>query len=100
MITQSQSEFALHIRAVLGLPLDFAFFSPGASAAYKADFDSVSPSFEVDESLFDKDGFIRIFGKPEAHKGRRMAVYLTFGENSKKALQKAKDQIKKIKGVK
>ncbi len=100
MITQSQSEFALHVRAVLGLPLGFTFYSPGASAAYKADFESVAPLFEVEDDIFDKDGFIRIFGKPIAHQGRRMAVYLTLAKDSKEALEKAKDKIKKIKGVK
>lgn len=100
MITQSQSEFALHVRAVLGLPLGFTFYSPGASAAYKADFESVAPLFEVEDDIFDKDGFIRIFGKPIAHKGRRMAVYLTLAKDSKEALEKAKNKIKKIKGVK
>ncbi len=97
MITQSQSEFALHVRAVLGLPLDFRFYLPGASGAYKADFESVAPSFEIEEDIFTEDSFIRIFGKPEAHKGRRMAVVLTAGEDSNEALEKAKKLVKKIK---
>ncbi len=97
MITQSQSEFALHVRAVLGLPLDFRFYLPGASGAYKADFESVAPSFEIEEDIFTEDSFIRIFGKPEAHKGRRMAVVLTVGEDSNEALEKAKKLVKKIK---
>ncbi len=100
MITQSQSEFALHVRAVLGLPLDFTFYGAGASAAYKADFESFAPKFEIEDDIFDKDSFIRIFGKPEAHKGRRMALYLTLAETSQDALKKAKINIKKIKGVK
>ncbi|NPA82807.1 MAG: formate-dependent phosphoribosylglycinamide formyltransferase [Epsilonproteobacteria bacterium] len=100
MITQSQSEFALHVRAVLGLPLDFTFYGAGASAAYKADFESFAPKFEIEDDIFDKDSFIRIFGKPEAHKGRRMALYLTLAETSQDALKKAKTNIKKIKGVK
>ena len=96
MITQSQSEFALHIRAVLGLPLDFLFYGEGASAAYKSGTESVAPAFEVDEGLFDQNTFLRIFGKPEAHKGRRMAVVLTYGEG---ALEKAKEKIKLIRGI-
>ncbi|RUM67097.1 MAG: phosphoribosylglycinamide formyltransferase 2 [Sulfurospirillum sp.] len=96
MITQSQSEFALHVRAVLGLPLDFHFYGEGASAAYKSDVESVAPAFEVDEQLFDADTFVRIFGKPEAHKGRRMAVVLTYGKD---ALEKAKEKIKLIRGI-
>ncbi|OQX72515.1 MAG: phosphoribosylglycinamide formyltransferase 2 [Campylobacteraceae bacterium 4484_4] len=96
MITQSQSEFALHVRAVLGLPLGFRFYGPGASAAYKAEVDSQAPAFEIDDALFDTDAFVRIFGKPESHPGRRMAVALTFGED---ALEYAKALITKIKGV-
>ena len=96
MITQSQSEFALHVRAVLGLPLDFVFYGEGASAAYKSEVESFAPTFEVDDTLFDQNTFLRIFGKPIAHKGRRMAVVLTYG---KEALEKAKEKIKLIRGV-
>ncbi len=96
MITQSQSEFALHLRAVLGLPLDFIFYGPGASAAYKSEVESVAPAFEIDDDLYDSRTILRIFGKPEAHIGRRMAVILTYGEN---ALEAAKEKIKKIRGI-
>jgi phosphoribosylglycinamide formyltransferase 2 len=96
MITQSQSEFALHVRAVLGLPLDFIFYGEGASAAYKSEVESVAPAFEVDGKLFDAETIVRIFGKPVAHKGRRMAVVLTYG---KEALEKAKAKIKLIRGI-
>ena len=95
MITQSQSEFALHVRAVLGLPLDFRFYGPGASAAYKSEVESVAPVFDIEEDIFDADTVVRVFGKPVAHVGRRMAVVLTFGED---ALEKAKKKIKKIRG--
>ena len=93
MITQSQSEFALHIRAILGLPLGFTFYGEGASAAYKAVKKSVKPTFRVDESVFSDNSFLRVFGKPESHKGRRMAVVLTFGQGS---LDRAKELIEKI----
>ncbi|MCH9814486.1 MAG: formate-dependent phosphoribosylglycinamide formyltransferase [Epsilonproteobacteria bacterium] len=96
MITQSQSEFALHIRAVLGLPLGFAFYGEGASAAYKSKVESVAPTFEIDESCFSTNSQLRIFGKPVAHKGRRMAVVLTSGTD---ALEHAKELIKKVKGA-
>ena len=97
MITQSQSEFALHVRAVLGLPLDFTNYGAGASAAYKYATDSFNPSIEVLPEVFSKNSFIRIFGKPQAHKGRRMAVVLTYDkDDSKKALEEAKQLIKKI----
>lgn len=95
MITQSQSEFALHVRAILNLPLAFTQYIGGASAAYKAKSDSFNPVFNVDEGCFAKDSFVRIFGKPESHEGRRMAVVLTMGE-PKKALERAKELVEKI----
>ncbi len=93
LITQSQSEFALHLRAVLGLPLDFTFFTPGASAAYKAKNESVTPVLKVEDKAFAADSFVRIFGKPESHEGRRMAVVLTMAASESEALAKAKERI-------
>jgi phosphoribosylglycinamide formyltransferase 2 len=96
MITQSQSEFALHIRAVLGLPLDFITYGEGASAAYKATKKSVKPTFDIDEEIFTKNSFLRVFGKPNSHKGRRMAVVLAFGKGS---LDKVKELVNKIREI-
>ncbi len=90
LITQSQSEFALHLRAVLGLPLDYEFFGPGASGAYKAKNHSENPILEVPESAFSKNSFVRVFGKPESHVGRRMAVALVLDE-VEEAKRKAKE---------
>jgi phosphoribosylglycinamide formyltransferase 2 len=94
MITQSQSEFALHVRAVLGMSLDFRFYDEGSSAAFKSNVESVAPTFEVADECFSKNSMVRIFGKPVAHVGRRMAVVLTTGKDS---LNLAKNLIKKIK---
>jgi len=80
LITQSQSEFALHIRAVLGLPLDYTFYGAGASGAYKAKNHNENPTIEVPDSAFTADSFVRVFGKPESHVGRRMAVSLVLDE--------------------
>ncbi|NPA63809.1 MAG: formate-dependent phosphoribosylglycinamide formyltransferase [Epsilonproteobacteria bacterium] len=96
LITQSQSEFALHVRAVLGLPLGFVFFAPGASAAYKAKGHSFAPVIEAEDEIFGPQSFLRIFGKPESHPGRRMAVVLTLGQSADEALQKAKELIAKV----
>jgi phosphoribosylglycinamide formyltransferase 2 len=93
MITQSQSEFALHLRAVLNLPLDFTTYDIGASAAFKATKDSCSPSLNVDDTLFSSNSYVRVFGKPNSHKGRRMALLLTSGQD---ALKRAKEMIKRI----
>ena len=96
LITQSQSEFALHLRAVLGLPLNYTFFSPGASAAYKAKSESNNPIIEVPDFAFSKDSFVRIFGKPESHKGRRLAVALAINSDVEKAKLKAKEIVNLI----
>lgn len=98
MITQSQSEFALHIRAVLGLPLDFINYGAGASAAYKSTTDTFNPMITIEDAAFDTNSFVRVFGKPQTHQGRRMAVALTFDkDSSNKALELAKEKIKLIK---
>ncbi len=97
LITQSQSEFALHVRAVLGLPLDFITYGAGASAAYKSTTDTFTPELEISNELFTKNSFVRVFGKPQTHIGRRMAVALTFDkESSAVALENAKELIGKI----
>lgn len=97
MITQSQSEFALHVRAVLGLPLDFINYGAGASAAYKAKADTFTPTVIAPNGVFTQNSFIRIFGKPQSHHGRRMGVVLTFDQNSsQKALEQAKELISQV----
>ena len=96
LITQSQSEFALHLRAVLGLPLGFTFYGDGASAAFKSEVHNYAPVVDVDDSLFSDNSFVRVFSKPEAHKGRRLAVALVF-DKVEKALEKSREMIKKIK---
>ena len=96
LITQSQSEFALHIRAVLNLPLGFEFITPGASAAFKADEDSYNPTFKIDPSVFSINSRFVIFGKPQSHPGRRMGVLLVSDKNANEALKQAKLLIQKI----
>lgn len=91
LITQSQSEFALHVRAVLGLPLDFTFYGSGACGAYKAKNESHNPVLEIPDNAFSKNSFVRVFGKPESHTGRRMAVSLVLDE-----IQEAKHRAKEI----
>jgi len=98
MITQSQSEFALHVRAVLGLPLEYITYGSGVSAAYKSTTDNFRPTFEVPENSFTKNSFVRIFGKPQTHKGRRMAVALVYGEIDS-SLKQAKEIVENIKEI-
>lgn len=83
LITQSQSQFALHVRAVLGLPLDYTTYGSGACGAYKAKNESTNPVLEVPDTAFTANSFVRVFGKPESHVGRRMAVSLVLDETEK-----------------
>lgn len=95
LITQSQSEFALHVRAVLGLPLDFTFYGSGACGAYKAKKESHTPILEIPDDAFGKNSYVRVFGKPQSHVGRRMAVSLVLDE-TEKAKRKAIDIVEKM----
>ncbi len=97
MITQSRSEFALHVQAVLGLPLEFRFLSSGASAAFKSTVESHEPSFDIPDEAFGDNCEVRVFGKPESHIGRRMAVILCADKNIEKALKKSGKIVSKIK---
>jgi len=96
MITQSRSEFALHLLAVLGLPLEYRFLSDGASAAYKAVGEAHEPSFDIPDEVFGVNMDVRVFGKPESHVGRRMAVVLCADKKCEKAVKKAEKAVKKI----
>jgi phosphoribosylglycinamide formyltransferase 2 len=89
LMTQSQSQFALHIRAVLGLPLDYTTYGAGACGAYKAKNESKTPILEVPNSAFSDKSFVRVFGKPESHVGRRMAVSLVLDDDVEVAKEKA-----------
>ncbi len=80
LITQSQSQFALHVRAVLGLPLDYITYGSGACGAYKAKNANSTPTLEIPNDAFSSNSYVRIFGKPESHVGRRMAVSLVLDE--------------------
>ena len=82
--TTNLSEFELHFRAVMGLPIAGIHLEhAGASAVIlaPADVSSTSPlEYNFTEALKEDRTRIRIFGKPEAHKGRRMGVVLCYGE--------------------
>jgi len=96
LITQSQSEFALHIRAVLGLPLDFTTYGSGACGAYKAKHESYTPTLEIPDDAFTANSFVRVFGKPESHVGRRMAVSLVLDSNIEAAKERATQIVEQI----
>ena len=80
--TTNLSEFELHLRAVLGLPIhDIRLEHAGCSAVILADKDyEEAPEYNLMDALKEECTRVRIFGKPEAHFGRRMGVMLCYGE--------------------
>ena len=91
MITQWQNEFELHARAILGLPVDTALKSPGASAVIYGGLDAEGLVFDgVDAALRVPHTELRLFGKPESFKKRRMGVALAFDDDVELARQRAK----------
>ena len=92
MISQDLSEFALHARAVLGLPIpSLRQFGPAASCALVVEGTSNQVRFgNVGEALAQDDTQIRLFGKPEVRGKRRMGVLLAMGETVEMARDKAR----------
>ena len=90
MISQDLSEFALHARAVLGLPIpNITFYGPSASKAIVVEGDTTMVEFEnLDEVLSEENVQIRLFGKPFIKGHRRMGVLLARDETIEKALAK------------
>lgn len=91
MVSQNLSEFELHVRAILGLPVpEIVLLAPGASHAILAEESSLSVSFHgIDAALAVPDSKIRLFGKPDTRKGRRMGVALALGEDTDQARRRA-----------
>ena len=90
MITQDLSEFALHARAILGLPIpNIAFHGPGASKAIVVDGTSRQVAFKnIEQVLSEPDTAMRIFGKGELNGHRRLGVMLARGRDTDEALKK------------
>lgn len=100
MATQFQNQFELHARAVLGLPVSVAQHTPGASAVIYGDLDETGIAYEgVDEALSVPDSEIRLFGKPESFKRRRMGVALSRADNTETARKNAALAASKVKPV-
>ena len=91
LVTQALSEFALHARAILGLPVDVTLREPGASAVIYGGMDARGVAFEgVDEALRVPTAELRLFGKPEAFEKRRMGVALARGRDVDEARGRAR----------
>jgi len=100
MASQRFSEFELHARAILGLPVDVTLRAPGASAVIYGGVDSVNLVFEgVDEALSVPESDLRLFGKPESFTRRRMGVALATGKDVEEARQRAKLAAGKVRPV-
>lgn len=91
MISQDMSEFALHVRALLGLPVPaIDFYGPSASRAIVLEGDTDCVEFDNLEKVLAEPGTqLRIFGKPEVHGHRRMGVILARGASVEEAREKA-----------
>ena len=100
MISQVQSEFELHARAILGLPVSVALREPGASAVIYGGIDAKGIAYEgVAEALRVPQTDLRLFGKPEAFARRRMGVALANGADIEEARRRAKLAASKVKPV-
>lgn len=95
--TQNLSEFELHCRAVLGLPIpEITQERNGASAVILSEIESVSPNYEGIEDVCNAENtYIRIFGKPIAHVGRRMGVVVCYDKLGS-SLEQLRDKCKSL----
>jgi len=101
MISQRYSEFELHARAILGLPVDVGMRQAGASAVIYGGVEAGNIVYEgVAQALAVPESDIRLFGKPQSFIKRRMGVALATGENIDQARDRAKLAASRIKPVK
>ncbi|MBK8997324.1 MAG: formate-dependent phosphoribosylglycinamide formyltransferase [Myxococcales bacterium] len=100
LVSQHQSEFALHARAILGLPVDTSLRTPGASAVVYGRLEQKGIAFEgVADALSVPGTELRLFGKPESFKKRRMGVALARAESIELARERAKQAAAKVEPV-
>lgn len=98
LISQNLTEFDLHARAILGLPIpEIEVYGPSASHVVLADRDADHVAFEGIETALTVPGIdVRVFGKPTARPNRRMAVCLARGNTVDEAIQKAEWASRKV----
>ncbi|HIF9420069.1 TPA: formate-dependent phosphoribosylglycinamide formyltransferase [Photobacterium damselae] len=99
LISQDQSEFALHVRAFLGLPIrHISQYGPSASAVVLAEGTSNAIQFSgLDQALIEPNTQVRLFGKPEIHGRRRLGLVLTRRTSTEDAITDAITASKQIK---
>lgn len=98
MISQDLSEFGLHARALLGLPVSaIRFYGPSASRAIVVEGDTDKIEMDNLENVLSEPGVqIRIFGKPEVKGHRRMGVILATADSTEEAIAKAERAYEKL----
>ena len=100
MASQVQSEFELHAKAILGLPVDVSMRRPGASAVIYGQHDAQAIAFEgVADALRVPGADIRLFGKPESFARRRMGVALAVADDVETARLRAKEAASRVRPV-
>ncbi|QYC10503.1 formate-dependent phosphoribosylglycinamide formyltransferase [Brevundimonas nasdae] len=100
LASQTQIEFALHARAILGLPVDVTLREPAASAVIYGGMEAQGVAFEgVAEALSVPTADLRLFGKPEAFERRRMGVATARGAGTDEARERAREAASRVKVV-
>lgn len=100
MCSQVQSEFELHARAILGLPVNTALRRPGASAVIYGGIEAKAVAFEgMAHALAVPESDLRLFGKPESFATRRMGVALATADDAPTALARAKEAAGRVRVV-
>ncbi|HLX02301.1 MAG TPA: formate-dependent phosphoribosylglycinamide formyltransferase [Trinickia sp.] len=100
LCSQRFSEFELHARAILGLPVDTSLREPGASAVIYGGLEAAGIAFEgVRDALAVPFTDLRLFGKPESFKKRRMGVALATGRDTDEARERAKTAAARVQPV-
>lgn len=100
MISQNMSEFEIHLRAILGLPIHIELLGAGASYCFHAKTDGIIPAYHnIEEALSIPNTKLRIFGKPITRPKRRMGVALALAKDIEKARQNAKKVASSVKMI-
>jgi len=100
LATQRLSEFELHARAILGLPVDVTLRAPGASAVIYGGIEATGIAFTgIADALSVPSSDLRLFGKPQSFKKRRMGVAVASGIDIEEARGRARDAASRVKPV-
>ncbi len=100
MISQNMSEFEIHLRAILGLPIHIELLGAGASYCFHAKTEGIIPAYDnIEEALSIPNTKLRIFGKPVTRPKRRMGVALALAGDIETARQNAKKVASSVKVV-